>query len=211
MENQIYKIYIDKGSLSFFDAKNYQNIGDSSLCINFYDFIEDSAEQILKNKTYRSKNILIVCQNLEQDYQKFIKLFEPVFAAGGIVENEFHEILFIQRNKKWDLPKGHIELNELAIEGALREVREECGLQELTLLSQKPLLLLAHIYFEHDRTPAVKYTSWYPMKASKNSPTQPQKEEGITAIEWIGSPYHKVLKSRTYSSIIDIVNLLLGA
>ena len=28
------------------------------------------------------------------------------------------------------------ELNELAIEGALREVREECGLKELTLLSQ---------------------------------------------------------------------------
>ena len=46
------------------------------------------------------------------------------------------------------------------------------------------------------------------MKASKSDILIPQAEEGITAIEWILAPYVKVLKSQTYSSIVDIVHML---
>jgi hypothetical protein len=47
------------------------------------------------------------------------------------------------------------------------------------------------------------------MKASKFDTLTPQTAEGIMAIEWILAPYSKVLKSQTYSSIVDIVSMLL--
>ena len=33
-------------------------------------------------------------------------MFKVVKAAGGVIENENKQILFIYRLKKWDLPKG---------------------------------------------------------------------------------------------------------
>ena len=40
------------------------------------------------------------------------KKFPEIIAAGGKVINKKSEILFIYRNKKWDLPKGKAEKNE---------------------------------------------------------------------------------------------------
>ena len=34
----------------------------------------------------------------------FWKHFTPIEAAGGIVQNEHHDLLFIERLGKWDLP-----------------------------------------------------------------------------------------------------------
>ncbi len=45
-----------------------------------------------------------------------------VIAAGGLVQNSNGETLFIYRNDKWDLPKGHMEEGESLEEAALREV-----------------------------------------------------------------------------------------
>ena len=40
------------------------------------------------------------------------KKLKSVEAAGGVVYNENGDVLFIRRNKKWDLPKGKIEKGE---------------------------------------------------------------------------------------------------
>ncbi len=40
--------------------------------------------------------------------KKFISLFSVVEAAGGVVKNDYGEILFIHRLGYWDLPKGKI-------------------------------------------------------------------------------------------------------
>ena len=138
-------------------------------------------------------------------------LFPLVKAAGGIVTNEENQILFIRRKQKWDLPKGHVEEGESNAEAALREVQEECGLQEVALLDEEPLFLIEHIYFEYDGLPARKQTVWYGMQASKNQPLQPQIQEGITGIDWLSFPFEKVRNSKTYSSILDIVDLITSA
>ena len=61
-------------------------------------------------------------EKLERFLRKKIKVVE---AAGGLVYNSKKEILFIRRNKKWDLPKGKIEKGETHQEAAIREVIED--------------------------------------------------------------------------------------
>ena len=59
-------------------------------------------------------------------------------AAGGIVVNQAGEVLLVsQRGESWSFPKGHIDLGESALEAAKREIFEESGVKELTLV--KPL------------------------------------------------------------------------
>jgi len=54
------------------------------------------------------------------------------FSAGGVIyrrSGEEFEIALIHVRNRWGLPKGHIEEGERVEEAALREVREETGLE----------------------------------------------------------------------------------
>ena len=87
--------------------------------------------------------------------------FNLVKAGGGLVKNIILEnILFIFRNKKWDLAKGKLEKRETARAGALREVEEECGITHLKIVH--PLRETYHIY-ELQRKLNIKQTHWFEM------------------------------------------------
>ena len=56
-------------------------------------------------------------------------------SAGGVVVNPNGEILVVnQHGDSWSLPKGHIDEGETALEAAKREIFEESGVGELTLV-----------------------------------------------------------------------------
>jgi bis(5'-nucleosidyl)-tetraphosphatase len=55
-------------------------------------------------------------------------------AAGVVVVRETADgprFLVLRAYRNWDLPKGRLEPGETALEGAVREVREETGLGDL--------------------------------------------------------------------------------
>lgn len=59
-------------------------------------------------------------------------------SAGGVVINsEGNALVVSQHGDSWSLPKGHIEEGEDALTAARREIAEESGVTELTLV--KPL------------------------------------------------------------------------
>ncbi|RAP33708.1 hypothetical protein DID75_01405 [Candidatus Marinamargulisbacteria bacterium SCGC AG-410-N11] len=56
-------------------------------------------------------------------------------SAGGVVLNTNKKVLLVkQQNNVWSLPKGHVEHNESVLDAAKREIEEESGINELTLV-----------------------------------------------------------------------------
>ena len=75
-----------------------------SLLINLELLENIDIIDLLKKK--RIKSIGIKSKKKEKILKIFRKKFPEIIAAGGKVFNSKSEILFIYRNKKWDLPKG---------------------------------------------------------------------------------------------------------
>lgn len=126
----------------------------------------------------------------------------PVKAAGGLVINEKNEFLFIFRNDKWDLPKGKIDAGEDEETAALREVNEECGLNDHSIV--KKLVDTYHTY-PYKNGNAIKTTAWFLMKVTNAGILTPQTEEGITQVCWkTENDFEEILKN-TYGSIEDVL------
>ncbi len=105
-----------------------------------------------------------------------------IVAAGGIVNNDENKILFQLRRGKWDLPKGKLDPGEILEECAVREVKEETGLQNITL--GQLIGVTSHFYKENGRD-LEKETHWFAMKVSGNPQLIPQLEEDITELRWV--------------------------
>lgn len=118
----------------------------------------------------------------EEKLEKFLRKKLPwVEAAGGLVYNKRKEILFIYRNARWDLPKGHIEKNESFEEAAMREVTEETGVTGLEITR---LLDKTYHVFQRNGKFKLKATYWYEMYSDFEGELEPQKKEGIKKAKW---------------------------
>ena len=154
---------------------------------------------LLKLLTKKKINSIGVFSNeFELIINIFKKKFPEIIAAGGKVINNKSEILFIYRNKKWDLPKGKAEKNENISQTALREVEEETGIKNLSII--KPLDKTYHI-FKRGKTNYLKTTYWFEMKSDYNGKFKPQKKEGITRVEWIGVENLSFILPKSYANI----------
>jgi 8-oxo-dGTP pyrophosphatase MutT (NUDIX family) len=141
--------------------------------------------------------------NVEELKKAFWKKFILVKAGGGLVINEANELLFIFRRGKWDLPKGKLDDGETMEECAVREVKEETGLQHVEL--KKHLVTTWHTYDESGHH-ILKETAWYLLSAPKKQALTPQTVEQITQIEW-GSPDNiEKYVSNTFPAITDVLS-----
>ncbi len=127
---------------------------------------------------------------------------EKIIAAGGIVENEQGEILFIFRRGKWDLPKGKLDEGETIEECALREVAEETGLVNIEM--GELIDVTHHHYVEHGRE-IEKETWWYAMKVMGHQNLVPQISEDILELKWVKEKALEAYLVNTYANIISIV------
>ncbi|WP_377716649.1 NUDIX hydrolase [Pseudofulvibacter geojedonensis] len=119
------------------------------------------------------------------DAEKLLPMFKKrlgyINAGGGLVKNTKGELLFIERNKKWDLPKGRAEGGENIETTSLREVEEETGVENLSI--ERFLQETYHIYKSKGQY-KLKVTYWYLMSTDFNGQLAPQLEEGITKAVW---------------------------
>lgn len=106
--------------------------------------------------------------------------------SGGIVfrmskDQKDIEILLIQDSKeRWTIPKGHIEPGETAKMTARREIEEETGLKNVSILSW-----LGKIHFKYRRQDKlVLMTTQIYLVQSLDSHERPMAEKWMKGIKW---------------------------
>ena len=107
----------------------------------------------------------------------------------------------IYKNQVWDLPKGKLEKGESALNAALREVKEETGINHVNIVSEP--FFTYHIYLSAFQLSYkqiyLKETTWFQMEVLTKQNINPQFEEGIERLEWFTKDMLKRIK--TYESI----------
>jgi 8-oxo-dGTP pyrophosphatase MutT (NUDIX family) len=155
------------------------------------------------------KCLFVAGKDTEKSFRKFCSVFITIEAGGGLVMNDEGHYLFIFRRNKWDLPKGKSEKGEPISDTAVREVREETGIEVSRVLNS--IGVTYHAYHEADLF-FLKKTYWFLMQYSGKQKPVPQISEDITRIKWLGNEeIHKVVMKNTFPNIADLLNTYVKA
>ncbi len=101
--------------------------------------------------------------------------------------------------ENWGLPKGHVEGEETPEQAALREIKEETGLDELRAECELPTI---DWYFRNRGRLIHKYCHFYLVESVAGEP-RPQLEEGITECVWL--PPDEAIRMITYENAREVL------
>ena len=155
--------------------------------------------QLLNKSLPDLTSIHLVVDNYEKAIQYFKENFKILKAAGGIVQKG-EKFLMIYRLKKWDLPKGKLEDGETFEVAAVREVKEECGV-DVKLGSE--ICTSWHTYTMHGED-ILKQTKWYTMQCMDDRGMTPQAEEDIEEVSWLNREDVFAALKASYTSIVYV-------
>ena len=106
-------------------------------------------------------------------------------SAGGVVfrrEGGRTLVLLIRdAHASWGFPKGHVERGEAFADAAVREVREETGLDQLDLVAAACSIDWTFRF----RGRLIHKTCHFFTIETATRRTRPQRAEGITACRWV--------------------------
>lgn len=196
----MYKVFIQNRPLFFISTEeiltNPGIILPSSLVGVHNGFIHQ-----LISEAPEDVDLYIQSEAPEIAFEQFFEGYDKIEAAGGIVKRK-KKYLFIKRLGLWDLPKGKIETNESPEMGAIREIEEECGIENPRI---KKLIQITYHTYLFEGKPTLKKTYWYAMRYAGPKALTPQTEESITEAAWLAESELELVTSTTYPSIIDVI------
>ena len=120
-------------------------------------------------------------------------------SAGGVVfrvdpAGEPVFLLIRDSYQNWGFPKGHLENGERAEDAAMREVREETGIDDVAL---RGTIETIDWYCRFRGRLIHKVCHFYLME-TVSAVTNPQRAEGITACRWM--PIAQALQTISYAN-----------
>jgi 8-oxo-dGTP pyrophosphatase MutT (NUDIX family) len=201
----MYKIYINKKVL-LLTSKSETFLTDQPLKIlhkRYYGdrkLLEHLIAQLEGGTHY--DQIEVLAKNPKELYKILKSYMVPVKAGGGLVFNNNGHLLTIFRNGHWDLPKGKIEPGESRKSAAIREVQEECGVENIFLAAKAAKTY--HV-FNKKKKRILKISHWYFMFSDQKRLT-PQINEGIENAVWLDT---KKVFDLKYNFYPNLKNLLL--
>lgn len=192
----MYKVFISEKEVSFLSTKHF--LQNDFNVFNVNDIVGDRL-LFLEEKLCLFDSLKMVCENPSLDMMTFFKKHILIEAGGGLVKNNGN-FLWIYRNNIWDLPKGKQELNEEIFVTALREVKEECGIDN-DLSIENFLTTTFHTYSNNNEL-FLKKTDWFLMNYDGSSlELKPQLEEGITNVKWLNKNQSIDCAKKSFKSI----------
>ena len=198
---QIFTIYLNERPLILCSRQRDipANYKDAPVCPNPDAAAISQTLQALENGEIASA--VFVQTDTKRLMEAIKQHFKVLVAAGGLITNPEEEILLMFRRNKWDLPKGKQDDGESLEECAVREVREETGLQQITLTDK--ITETFHYYPLKDKK-VLKHTYWYRMQFTGTELTIPQIEEDIMDIQWIRPENLGKYLKFSYKNIEDV-------
>ncbi len=193
----MYKVFVNDSPIILTDSLPKAN----KLPVFHFEnlIVEELLQKLISNSI---KGALILCDNLENSIALFFENFKIVSASGGLVLNPQKKVLFIYRDQVWDLPKGMIEKGESFEVAAIREVTEECGIQNLII---DQFLTTTYHYF-YRNTHCLKITHWFLMHSDFDGALNPQLEEEITQVVFKDKAATLNALQNTYANIKLVYN-----
>ena len=124
-------------------------------------------------------------------------------SAGGVVyrmhDGEPLFLLIRDSYRNWGFPKGHLEPDEQPDAAAMREVREETGLDALELDG----VIETIDWFFRFRGRLVHKVCHFYLMHTDSARTKPQRAEGITACRW--ASFHDASNLVSYANARDVL------
>jgi 8-oxo-dGTP pyrophosphatase MutT (NUDIX family) len=207
----MYKIYINDNPLFLIGSDELPSLrsqypgcltgrylGQLKTILHYVDLLE---------KSRQPRVIVLYSAYPEGLVRDFFSQFNYLEAAGGLVFNPEGKALFIFRRGRWDLPKGKADPGETPPETAIREVREETGVEQLVLKNHIADTL--HTYRDKGKR-ILKRTYWYAMETT-DTRLVPQTEEDIEKAVWVEINETFLQHTEIYPSILDVVRTWMKA
>ena len=122
-------------------------------------------------------------------------------SAGAVVfiaNKEIKYLLLHYEAGHWDFPKGHVEKNETAEEAAVREIKEETGIEKIEILSGFKEKI--HYFYKLEGTLKSKEVIFFLAKAKKEKVKLSFEHIGF---EWLS--YEKAVERLTYKNAKEIL------
>lgn len=198
-------IYFNQKALVLCDAESEavqkirQQPGSLLLRSASPDTVQQALERIQQGGT---PAVVLLHPSVDELMAQVQQKTEVIRAGGGLVYNDRQQVLLIFRRGKWDLPKGKLDEGETMEACALREVREETGLDGLEM--GKRLLVSYHTYYQEGRL-ILKESHWYLMKCLQEQVLTPQLDEDIEKCEWVAASRLAPYMENSHPSIIDVL------
>jgi len=203
----MYKIYVNEKPLILVDSISVKDAWHSqkrTLVVRYLNKTKQILQYIdMLNKTKKVDKVVLHHNSKKELWKDFISLMNVVEAGGGLVFNDKNELLVIFRRGSWDLPKGKFEKNEPKRLGAMREVMEETGVDNVHI--DKKVGKTYHIFNQKGKR-SLKLTYWYSMSTNFTENLIPQQEEDIVKAEWIDPKKFLKTYDPIYSNVSNIIN-----
>lgn len=158
-------------------------------------------ESLIQAMQVEDINAGIILSDVDESMENLKNEFSVIQASGGLV-NSGNKILLIFRRGKWDLPKGKLDDGENIIDCALREVKEETGVEHL--IYQQFLCTSYHTYYENEKH-ILKESHWHLLRGDDRDKLVPQTDEDIQKCEWVSTDNLEPYLENAPTSIIDVV------
>lgn len=160
--------------------------------------------QLLEKELPKEMLSITMATREKSEVEEKIKgLYKVIKASGGVVVKD-GKWLFMFRRKKWDLPKGKLDKGENSKIAAIREIKEETGVNAAI---RDKICTTWHTYSLNNNR-ILKRTKWYLFDCIDDSEMQPQAEEQIEKLDWYSPAEARSILINSYSSIRYVIDSL---